>query len=610
MNPEIHRRDFLKAAAATSALAGAAAAAPDARSEIESRNRISAFDYDGVRLGKSRWRDQYQRGRDFYFGVSNDDILHGFRAAAQLPAPGRPLGGWCAQNSNTVFGQWLSGMARMAKATGDTAIRDKADYLVTEFDKTVPADGNCRMGHYPFEKLICGLVDLHRYTDHPQAMRLADRVTDWAIKSFDRTRLPASPQPWENHSGKPLEWYTVPENLFRAYAETGNAKFRDFAEVWLYHPYWNKFAETSSPTDASGVHAYSHVNTFSSAAMAYAVTGDEKYLRIIRNAYDFLQNSQTYATGGFGPVERIMPQGSLGKALDYQPNSFEAPCGSWAGFKLCHYLTQFSGEARYGDWAERLLYNGIGAALEINGAGRHFYYADYRVGAGVKIFSRNAYTCCSGTYIQDVVDFHNQIYYKSPDDLYVSLYVPSEVTWKRPEGDVTLLQETQYPVDETTTLSLRMARSTQFGLRMRVPQWARDVSVKINGTAAQVTATPGTWASINRLWNDGDKVELRIPLKMRYQPVDAQHPKRVAIVRGPVVLVQEGNVHEPIFKLPDNDEDLNKQLVPAREPGSFKFVPPDGANVQALFHPFYSIIEALYYRMYFDLDKLPVVLWG
>lgn len=606
----MQRRDFLKAAAATSVLAGVAGdATADTPAGIASRNRVNAFDYDGVHLGKSRWSDQYQKSRDFYFGVSNDDILHGFRAAAQLPAPGKPLGGWCAQNSDTVFGQWLSGMSRMAKAAGDTAIRDKADYLMTEFAKTVPSDGNCRMNHYPFEKLICGLVDLHRYHDHPQAMKLAERVTDWAIKSFDRTRLPASPKPWENHSGKPLEWYTVGENLFRAYAETGNAKFREFAEVWLYHPYWNKFAETSSPADASGVHAYSHVNTFSSAAMAYSVTGDQKYLRIIRNAYDFLQNSQTYATGGFGPVERIMPPGSLGAALDYQPNSFEAPCGSWAGFKLARYLTLFTGEARYGDWAERLLYNGIGASLQINGAGRHFYYADYRVGSGVKIFSRNAYTCCSGTYIQDTADFPNLIYYKSDTDLYVSLYVPSEVTWKHPQGDVSLLQETQYPEAETSTMTLRMPRPMEFGLRLRVPEWARDVSVKVNGAPAQVTCTPGTWASINRLWANGDKVELRIPLKLRWQAVDAQHPKRVAAVRGPVVLVQEGNVHEPVFKLPDNDDDLNKQLVPSREPGVFKFMPPDGANVQALFRPFYAIGPELYYRMYFDLDKLPVVLW-
>jgi DUF1680 family protein len=81
------------------------------------------------------------------------------------------------------------------------------------------------------------------------------------------------------------------------------------------------------------------------------VEGDAKYLRIIRNAYDYLQNTQCYATGGYGPNERFMaPDGSLGKALDTRSDTFETICGSWGGFKLSRYLTQFTGESRYGDW--------------------------------------------------------------------------------------------------------------------------------------------------------------------------------------------------------------------------------------------------------------------
>jgi uncharacterized protein len=148
------RRDFLKGLAAAGMLASVAVRATTSTSDIDPRViKISAFDYEGVRLHDSGWSDQYLHAREFYFNVSNDDILQGFRAKAGLPAPGKPLGGWCDEDSSTVFGQWLSGMSRMYRATGDQAMHDKTTYLLAEFSKTVGADGNCRMNVYPYEKL-------------------------------------------------------------------------------------------------------------------------------------------------------------------------------------------------------------------------------------------------------------------------------------------------------------------------------------------------------------------------------------------------------------------------------------------------------------------------
>jgi DUF1680 family protein len=410
-----------------------------------------------------------------------------------------------------------------------------------------------------------------------------------------------------------LEWYTLGENLFRAYQVSGNPKFKEFAEVWLYHPYWKKFSQTSMPADAWGVHAYSHVNTFSSAAMAYAVSGDPEYLRIIKNAYDFLQATQCYATGGYGPAERIMPaDGRLGKSLEFRSDSFETPCGSWAGFKLSKYLMGFTGEARYGDWIERLFYNGIGAALPWKTDGSNFYYADYRISSGLKYYGHTGFTCCSGTYIQDMADYHDLIYFKDGAGLYVNLFVPSQVTWSRPEGEVKLLQETSYPEADTTTLRLEMKQSAKFSLNLRVPGWARDMSVSVNGTPANVKCEPGNWATLNRTWANGDRVEARIPLRFRLEPIDAQHPTRVAIVRGPVVYVIDAGPHEPMPPIPAEAE-LEKWLTPDRTPGFYHMQPYNVSGgprtLTALARPYYAVGRAWRYRMYFENKDLPIVLW-
>src|SRR5262249_3381008 len=151
----------------------------------------------------------------------------------------------------------------------------------------------------------------------------------------------------------------------------------------------------------------------------------------------------------------------------------ETPCCSWAAFKLTRYLQEFTGEARYGDWVERLMYNGVGGILPIKDNGRHFYYADYRESGGVKVYAREAYTCCSGSYCQAVSDFTNHIYYKDASGLYVNLYLPSEVAWTRRDGDVKVAQETRYPEAETSTITVTPARDSAFALKLRVPGWSR-----------------------------------------------------------------------------------------------------------------------------------------
>src|SRR6476660_3268011 len=178
MSPDIDRREFLKQAPVAAALVAGVAqgslSAPDAQAVVPpavapaKAHALETFDYLNVRLLPSRWQQQVEVARTFFHEyVSIDDVLQGFRAAANQPAPGRPLGGWCGKDSNNVFGQWLSSLTRLARVTGDDSLRTMALTLYTEWVKTVGADGDAHMDHYSFDKLVCGLVDLARYANHP-----------------------------------------------------------------------------------------------------------------------------------------------------------------------------------------------------------------------------------------------------------------------------------------------------------------------------------------------------------------------------------------------------------------------------------------------------------
>jgi DUF1680 family protein len=274
--------------------------------------------------------------------------------------------------------------------------------------------------------------------------------------------------------------------------------------------------------------------------MAYGVSGEERYLRICENGYDFLLATQCYATGGYGPDERFMrPDGSLGRSLDVLGYHAEIPCGAWAGFKLARYLMTFTGEARFGDWIETLLYNAIGASLDTEPDGRTYYYGEYGISAGRKQFYWHEWPCCSGTYIQNMAEYHNLIFFRDSEGLAVNLYLPAEVAWNQAGTPVRARLEGDYPTSTTATLTLEPAEPVEFSLKFRIPGWCRGARLTLNGEPLTVAAEPGQWASISRLWQAGDRITVGLPMSLRTVPVDSQHPDRVAVMYGPVVLAQD-----------------------------------------------------------------------
>ena len=156
MAPEMDRRDFLASTPAAMLLAGQHLNSSASRSTASGRERREdrTLRLSGRHAcAPSRWKEQSDAAREFYLGLSNDDILHA--AIARMPGCRRrdaPSADGAARNSNSVIGQWLSGMSRLYRATGDARMRDKAVTLMTEWAKTVKPDGDAGLRHYAFDK--------------------------------------------------------------------------------------------------------------------------------------------------------------------------------------------------------------------------------------------------------------------------------------------------------------------------------------------------------------------------------------------------------------------------------------------------------------------------
>lgn len=559
---------------------------------------IEPFDYRGVTLDDGSLRRQFDETRDYYLRIPNDDLLKGFRERAGKPAPGERLLGWYGNDTFHIFGQIVSGLSRMYAATGDPACREKVRVLIREWAKCIADDGyfyystKPNAPYYVYDKMVCGLLDAHLYCGNRDALRHLSRITDWAVMNMPAKDEPGF-NPWQGG-----EWYTLSENLYRAYLVTGDAKYREFAKKWEHTVYWKHYAqETDIFADQDWYHAYSHVNTLSGAAAAYFVTGERWYLDAICNAYDYLQQNQIYATGGYGPDERLRTPSRLPDTLDTSVHHFETQCGSWAAFKLSKYLMTFTGDARYGDWIERLVINGIGATIPMSPDGRSFYYSGYNVSSASKRLTPAHWACCAGTRPQAIADYYDLVYFKDADHLYVNLFAPSTVKWETAGASVAVRQSTRFPESETVMLMVSIDRPATFGIKVRIPAWlSRPMTASINGRPVRVNADSLHWAEFTREWRDGDRLSLELPMGFSAERFPAGSDKAfpAAVLYGPVVMAFRTSMNPGSLV---EFENLEECLC--RNPGEpLTFHPASDANVLA--RPFYVYEAGERYYMYLD----------
>lgn len=588
----IDRRSFLGGAGAAIAAAAAPAIARGAAPGI------AQLDYGDVTLLEGRARAQFDQILSALLGFDDELLLRPFREAAGLPVDPGKLGGWYdrspafAPPGNLTgfipghsFGQYVSALARGYAVSGDARAKAKVDRLVAGFAPTISPDfyRDYPLPAYTYDKLVIGLIDAHQFAGNAQALRLLGPATDAVLpflpgRALDRQVVERQPHPnaafgWD-------ETYTLPENLYLAAERGAGERFNRMARAYLLDgPYFEPLA--AGRNILPGRHAYSHVNALASAMRAWFADGAQRHLAAARNGMRFVLE-QSYATGGWGPNEGFVEPGSgrLGESLESSHGSFEAPCGTYGQYKVARYLMRATGDSRHGDAMERLLYNAALGALPLQPDGTAFYYADYNQ-LGRKTYYGAKCPCCSGTIGQLTADYGISAYLRDALGLYVNLYLPSRAVWRRGGAPaLTLTQRGAYPLDDRIAMTVAAPRPVWMALRLRIPGWAGPATrLSLNGRALPGVAIPGRFATIARQWRDGDRIDLVIERVLRAEPVDAEHPSRVAMMQGPLALFATGGDFVPY-----RAEQLHR--LRQREPGGTTWAMEGEAHA---FKPWFAI---------------------
>ncbi len=564
--------------------------------------------YGEVRLSDGPLLAQFRATQAALLQMDEDALLKPFRQKAGLPAPGADFGGWYNPSPDFhpyedmhgfipghSFGQYMSALSRGYAITGDKKTADKVHRMVAGLAPTIRSsfyDGY-PLPCYTYDKTSIGLLDAHEFTGDRGALGTLNRALDAALPHFPEkaiSKKEAEARPHPNVAFTFDESYTLPENLYLAYQRGAGTRFRAVAAKYLQDDtYFDPLSQGQNVLP--GLHAYSHVNALNSAMQAWRVDRSNKHFRAAKNAMNFVLE-QSWVTGGWGPDEGFFRPGSgrLGEALASTHNSFETPCGAYGHFKIGRNLISATGDSRWGDSMERVLYNTILGALPLKADGTAFYYADYN-DTGAKVYHPYKCNCCSGTIGQVTADYGISSYFVGGRDVFVNLYVPSQFTWTRDGNAVRLTQVTQYPLASDIAITVSTQKPEDFAVSLRIPAWAGPATrITINGRAFPGMVTPGSFCRIQRSWREGDRILLAMDMPVHLEAVDAQHPNRLAVVQGPLALFAVGDRFQAFQRRELTEV---KQASPGE--AEWRITNEDGTQI---FKPYFAIGATQSTRLY------------
>jgi hypothetical protein len=139
--------------------------------------------------------------------------------------------------------------------------------------------------------------------------------------------------------------------------------------------------------------------------------------------------------------------------------------------------------------------------------------------------------CCTANLHQGWPKLVSSLWMATGDGgLVAAAYAPNRVHTKLNGIDVAVDEETEYPFRGTVQFAIHTARPATFPMVLRIPAWANDATVNVNGAASRIQRSG--FHSIKRTWKEGDRVTVKFPMHPR---VSHWFHNSAVFERGPLV---------------------------------------------------------------------------
>src|SRR5262249_19181757 len=267
------------------------------------------------------------------------------------------------------------------------------------------------------------------------------------------------------------------------------------------------------------------------AARRYELTGEQQYRDLVEYFWQEVTSRRSYVTGGTSNGEG--GGSGPGRLAGGLSGYTQECCVTFNMLKVTRHVLSWNADPRMAGYYERALFNGI-LGTQHPRDGHTLYYVPLQSGYW-KLFGdpMHSFWCCNGSGMESFAGIAQSIYMHDSAGIFVNLFIPSTVQWN--ERGLRLEQQTRFPDEPATRLILRMERPARLALRVGVPEWARSGAASLNGRKLDGFAAPASYFVLDRVWNDGDVVDISMSMSLRAVPMPDDSSMQ-AVMFGPIVL--------------------------------------------------------------------------
>lgn len=550
-------------------------------------------------------------------------LLHRFYTNAGLTPKGDVYGGWESEGlSGHSLGHYISACALMYASTRNPEFKKRVDYIVSELAKCQKARKSGYVGAIPNEdsifgklsrgeiktsgfdmnggwspwytvhKLMAGLLDAFLYTGNKQALEVDLGMAAWTektLQSLSREQILKMLN---------CEYGGMNDVLVNLYSITGEKRWLELS--YKFHDEFVLGSLAKQVDPMPGKHSNTNVPKAIGCARRFELTGDGSDSTIASFFWSTMVHHHSYVIGGNSNNEYC---GDRDKLNDRISDKTCETCNTYNMLKLTRHLFCWNPENEYADFYERALYNHILSSQNPN-TGMMCYFVPLRMGTR-KVFSDsfNTFTCCVGSGMENHSKYQEAIYYQGANgDLYLNLFIPSKLNWKKKSLEITQL--TNFPLENSTQLLFNSAKPVAAGIRLRNPYWSKNnIKVTVNGKSVKPELGDDGYYVIRRSWKNGDRLVLSYDMQLHTESMP-DNVDRIAILYGPVVMAGKlgTTMPDPVSGVPvllTSTRDARQWTSPvAQQDLEFK-INEVGMPYSPTLVPFYQVVDD-YYNVYWD----------